>query len=125
MQRGAALAAYYAAADLFIYPSATETFGNVITEAMASGLPVVAFDYAAAAEHIRSGHNGQAVPLDDEAAFQAAAVQLATDAVLRRKLGREARQTAETLSWERVVARLDQTIQSLLQEANHETATAA
>ena len=48
MRIGADLAAHYASADLFLFPSLTETFGNVTLEAMASGLAVVAFDYAAA-----------------------------------------------------------------------------
>ncbi|MGB5064300.1 MAG: glycosyltransferase family 1 protein, partial [Candidatus Competibacter sp.] len=52
MRIGADLAAHYASADLFLFPSLTETFGNVTLEAMASGLAVVAFDYAAARRHI-------------------------------------------------------------------------
>ena len=63
------LAAHYASADLFLFPSLTETFGNVTTEAMASGLPVVAFDYAAAAQLIRDDDNGCLVPFGDDAAF--------------------------------------------------------
>src|SRR5262249_12575129 len=51
------LATHYASADLFLFPSVTETFGNVTPEAMASGLPVVAYDYAAAGELICSGVN--------------------------------------------------------------------
>ena len=57
-RRGDDLAAHYASADLFLFPSLTETYGNVVPEAMASGLPVVAFDYAAAGQFIRHGHNG-------------------------------------------------------------------
>ena len=52
------LAAHYASADVFLFPSLTETFGNVTTEAMASGLPVLAFDYAAAAQLISAGDKG-------------------------------------------------------------------
>jgi UDP-2,3-diacylglucosamine pyrophosphatase LpxH len=58
MRHGEDLAAHYASADLFLFPSLTETYGNVTLEAMASGLPVVAFRMAAAAELIRHGHNG-------------------------------------------------------------------
>ena len=68
-QRGAALAAHYASADLFLFPSQSETFGNVTLEALASGLVVVAFDSAAAGEHIRDGHNGVLARGDDAGAF--------------------------------------------------------
>lgn len=57
-QRGERLAEHYASGDLFLFPSLTETFGNVVLEAMASGLAVVAYDEAAAAQHIRHGHSG-------------------------------------------------------------------
>ncbi len=56
IRTGEELAAHYASADVFLFPSLTETFGNVTLEAMASGLAVVAYDYAAAAQHIRHGH---------------------------------------------------------------------
>jgi glycosyltransferase involved in cell wall biosynthesis len=59
---GEALAAHYASADVLLLPSETETFGNVTLEAMASGLAVVAYDYAAARVHIRSGESGVLVP---------------------------------------------------------------
>lgn len=75
-QRGEALAAHYASADLFLFPSLTETFGNVVSEALASGLPVVAFDYAAASDLIVSGKNGRCVPLGDNTAFIDAAVEV-------------------------------------------------
>ncbi len=51
MQRGEDLARHYASGDVFLFPSKTDTFGNVVTEAMASGLAVVSFDYAAGHEH--------------------------------------------------------------------------
>ncbi len=57
-QRGEALASHYASGDVFLFPSLTETFGNVVLEALASGLGVVAYDQAAAAQHIRHGYNG-------------------------------------------------------------------
>ena len=97
------LARHYASADLFLYPSLTETFGNVLTEAMASGLPVVAFNYAAAARYLRANENGLPVPLDDRTAFIAASLKLATYSTLRHRLGAAARQTAEGISWAHVI----------------------
>ena len=122
MRSGVNLAQHYASSDLFLFPSTSETFGNVILEAMACGLPVVAFDYAAAREYIRSGENGIAVTLDDNEAFIAAGVKLAGDAGLRRRMGVEANRTAHSLNWEQVVGQLHRTIHKILHEVRHETA---
>ncbi len=98
------LARHYASADAFLYPSLTETFGNVVTEAMASGLAIGAFDYAAAARYLRHGENGLLAPLNDENAFLDAATVLADgDPRPRRRLGFVARATAETIPWSRVI----------------------
>ncbi|MBS0544255.1 MAG: glycosyltransferase family 1 protein [Proteobacteria bacterium] len=102
MRTGEDLAAHYASADLFLFPSLTETFGNVTLEAMASGLCAVAYDYAAAAEVTRDLENGLCAPRGDEAAFIARAVGAATDGVLRRRLAERARASAERYDWERV-----------------------
>ncbi len=104
---GVDLAAHYASGDLFLFPSLTETFGNVVTEAMASGLAVIAFDDAAAHAYIRSGHNGVTVPVTEPAAFIAASVATARDRQRLRELGLAARHTAEELSWERVLGGLE------------------
>jgi glycosyltransferase involved in cell wall biosynthesis len=102
MRVGEDLAAHYASADLFLFPSLTETYGNVTLEAMASGLGVVAYDCAAAAEVIRAGEEGLTVRAGDEAGFVAAAVRIACDDELRRKLGGAARARAETLDWDHI-----------------------
>lgn len=101
MRSGADLAAHYASADLFLFPSLTETFGNVALEALASGLPVVAFDRAAAGELIRSGENGFLAPPDDAAAFVAAAVAAATGNTLGI-LKNHARVSVVAQDWERI-----------------------
>jgi glycosyltransferase involved in cell wall biosynthesis len=79
MQRHQELAAYYASADLFLFPSLTETFGNVTIEALASGLPVLAFDTAAAADWVRHEDNGWLVPLGGDEAYPALAASLARE----------------------------------------------
>lgn len=102
MRTGADLAAHYASGDLFLFPSLTETYGNVTVEAMASGLAVVAYDYAAAREHVRHGENGLTAPCGDADRFVALAVELAADPQRRRALGERARATALPLSWENI-----------------------
>ena len=101
------LARHCASADIYIHASLTETFGNVLTEAMASGLAVAGFDYAAARQFIRNGENGISVPVDRPDSLVAAAASLATDAELRRRLRRAARATLEAQSWETVIARFE------------------
>ena len=68
VQRGVELARHFASADLFLFPSLTETFGNVTLEALASGLPAVTFDYGAAREHLRADC-GRRVRFGDEERF--------------------------------------------------------
>ena len=97
------LSAHYASADIFLFPSTSETFGNVTLEAMASGLGIVAYRYAAAREHLVHGYSALLAPMDDEAAFITSAQQLARDPALARRLGAAARQAAEPLTWDRIV----------------------
>ena len=97
-QRGDALAAHFASADLFLFPSLSETFGNVTLEAMASGVATVAFDYGAAHEHLRDGEHGRCIARDDADGYVAAALQLADDAGLRHRMGPSARSTVTALS---------------------------
>jgi len=65
VKTGEELAMYYASSDVFIFPSMSETFGNVVLEAMASGLGVIGYDYAAANMHIKHGINGMLANFDD------------------------------------------------------------
>ncbi|TVR62023.1 MAG: glycosyltransferase family 1 protein [Candidatus Competibacteraceae bacterium] len=104
---GADLAAHYASADLFLFPSLTETFGNVTLEAMASGLAVVAFDYAAAHQHIVHERSGLLAPRGDPAAFVAATRRLAEDPALRQRLGPAARRAVIEFDWERIHGQLE------------------
>ncbi len=102
-KRGDDLARHYASADLFLFPSLTETYGNVTPEAMASGLAVLAFDYAAAAELIRHGHNGLLAPLGDEDAFVRRACDLVSNPVLAAQMRLSARQTAMAQDWVQII----------------------
>lgn len=112
---GTDLAAYYASGDIFLFPSVTETFGNVTPEAMASGLAVLAYDYAAAARLIRHGHNGLLAGFDDAQAFVAQAQQLARAPARVASLRQQARQAASALAWPQVVAEMEALFIGLLQ----------
>ena len=116
VQSGLPLAEHYASADLFLFPSLTETFGNVWLEAMASGLAVVAFDRAAAAELIDEGRNGWRVPGDSATVFATRAAAAASDLATVRAVGRAARAAALVRCWDRIVARVEAQYGRLLSE---------
>jgi glycosyltransferase involved in cell wall biosynthesis len=97
------LSAHYASGDVFLFPSTSETFGNVTLEAMASGLGIVAYCYAAARQHLEHGRSALLAPFDDVEAFLALARRMAREPHLPRELGAAARAAAERLTWERVV----------------------
>jgi glycosyltransferase involved in cell wall biosynthesis len=85
----------------------TETFGNVVPEAMASGLAVMAYDHAAAGQLIRSGENGLLARFDDTAEFCRLARQMAGDLARVRQLGLSARACANRLAWDQVVEAIE------------------
>jgi glycosyltransferase involved in cell wall biosynthesis len=103
-RRGEDLATHYASADLFAFASHTETFGNVTTEALSSGLPVVAFDAGAAHIVVRDGHNGLLVPGTDATGFVSAVVRGVQDGALRHRLREHARVSVQHLDWASIVA---------------------
>lgn len=111
------LARHYASADIYIHASLTETFGNVLTEAMASGLAVAGFHYAAALQFVRDGVTGLSVPCDQPDALVAASVSLSTDAALRTRLRVAARARVEPQSWETVITRFEQDLATVVAEA--------
>lgn len=103
-QVGDALADHYAAGDLFAFSSTTETFGNVVQEAMASGMPVVALRAGGVGEIVRDGETGTL--LDEDAppdAFARALIRLADRADERRSMARAARAYAESQSWDAIM----------------------
>lgn len=105
-RHGADLARHLASADLFLFPSRSETFGNVVLEAMAAGVPQVAFALGAAAEHLCDGRHGACVDGDD-AAFVDAAVRLADAPDARRAMALAGREAMRRLAPEEVVRTLD------------------
>lgn len=104
------IAAHYASADIFLFPSVTETFGNVTLEAMASGLAVVACDYAAARQYIVHGRSGLLAPVGEHGAFVESAAALARDLPRARALGRRAREVVAPLGWHRIVEEFEEVL---------------
>lgn len=121
MRAGEDLAAHYASADIFLFPSTTETFGNVTLEAMASGLAIIAYDYAAAAEHIRHGVSGLLAPLGDEGAFVRHAVDTAVCAPRLAGLRQGAREAARGVDWENVYHEYERVLREVA--GSHERAS--
>jgi len=105
----------YASCDAFVFSSLTETLGLVVLEAMASGLPVIATPAGGVADHLRDGENGLAFPPRDSAAMAHRMVQLVLGQAQHRRLAHAARLTAESLSWEAELDRLDASYRELCQ----------
>ena len=110
------LAMHYASADMFFFPSMSETFGNVTMEAMASGNAVLAYNYAAAAEYLRHNENGLVAEFDRPRQFIELAGSLANQPDRIAQLGRNARQTAITADWEKVHDKFEQVLIRLTHE---------
>jgi glycosyltransferase involved in cell wall biosynthesis len=119
LQRGESLARWYASADLFVFPSRSETFGNVVMEAMASGLPVVAFDSPGVNEQVVHGSTG--LILEGDAELPEAIRLLSGDPGVRALLGRNARRSAEKRAWEPIFDSLEQRYELLIRR--HRTKT--
>jgi glycosyltransferase involved in cell wall biosynthesis len=113
MRIGQDLAEHYASADVFLFPSTTETFGNVTLEAMASGLAVVAYDYGAAQQYLRHGVSGLLAPRGDAAEFVRMAAQFARNRNLRSSFGLEARRAAAAASWGRAFDDLERVLRNI------------
>ncbi len=110
---GEKLAACYASSDILLFPSETETFGNVLVEGMASGLAILAYDYAAAAWHGADGGNLLKVRKGDETAFLDAAERL-TDPALRSTLAAGALAKARELGWPGIVGQLEKIFREVI-----------
>jgi glycosyltransferase involved in cell wall biosynthesis len=115
MRTGVDLATHYASGDVFLFPSQTETFGNVTLEAMASGLAVLAYDYAAAHELISHGEHGLLAPFGAAEEFCALAPRLA-DGAYARLLGQAASRRARSMDWAAIYDQFERTLTNVVQE---------
>lgn len=100
------LARAYASSDIFLFPSDTETFGNVTLEAMASGLPTICADAAGSRDLVDDGTTGRLCPPGDAAAFVEATCELIADASLRDRMSTAAFERAQDFMWSNVLGRI-------------------
>jgi len=107
LERKSRLPDLYANCDAFVFASITETLGLVVLEAMASGLPVIAAPAGGVRDHLKDGKNGLSCSEGDAGSMAAAMVRLAEDWGLTQRLARGARRTAESLTWNAELNRLD------------------
>ena len=112
------LARHYASADMFVFPSMSETYGNVVNEAMASALGIVAFDYAAAAEMIEHERTGLLVPFGDERSFIDTAVALCQQPVRYAQMGNAARLRVESQRWSQIADQFLDILRQTLETAH-------
>jgi glycosyltransferase involved in cell wall biosynthesis len=101
------LAAYYASSDLFVFPSQTETFGNVTLEALASGIPVLAFDCAAARDWVQRGINGWLVAENNPDGFAAQAVSVVNNKDVLDQITHSTRQQVVHLDWDQIAEQVE------------------
>lgn len=106
------LARHYASADIFLMGSTSETFGNVVVEAMASGLVGLSYDYAAGKQFVKSGENGYLAPLDDAEAFKQMTVEIVENPQAWPAIRAAARATTESYPWSRTIDRFAKLLES-------------
>ena len=104
---GDALSTAYASADVFFFPSVTETFGIVTLEAMASGLPAVCANATGSASLVKPGDTGFLVEETDKPGFADAIARLVSDPALRRRMGANAVARSRSYSWRRAMETLE------------------
>jgi glycosyltransferase involved in cell wall biosynthesis len=112
VQRGQDLSRWYASGDIFAFPSQSETFGNVVLEAQASGLAVVGFDCQGVNEQVVSEENGLLVPPDGD--MVPSLQRLCESVELRRLFGSAARARALQLDWKPIFDDLERRYQAII-----------
>jgi glycosyltransferase involved in cell wall biosynthesis len=114
--KGEALSAAYCAADIFVFPSAIETFGLVVAEAMAAGLPVVTSRVGGVPELIESGVNGYIFEPNDIQQMITDVKLLAEDLALRQQIGQRAHASVQDLTWSAIMDDLVKDYQRVIAE---------
>jgi glycosyltransferase involved in cell wall biosynthesis len=119
---GEALAEAYASADLFLHCSVSETFGLVVLESFASGVPVVARDMGGPSDTVDDGVSGFLTPPDDLSAFVDKVVLLANDCTLRSRFGGSALKQAREATWDKINNKVAWEMASTIQQREEELA---
>ena len=101
------LANYYASSDLFVFPSLTETFGNVTLEALASGIPVLAFDCAAARDWVQTDVNGWLIPENKPEEFALKVVEIFKSETLLEAVTFSTRKQIVHLDWDQIAEQVE------------------
>jgi glycosyltransferase involved in cell wall biosynthesis len=117
---GKELARSYASSDIFLFPSETETFGNVTLEAMASGLPCVVADAPGSKSLVESGVNGYLAPPRDAEAFAGQVSKIIDNKERREEMAKSARRKALAYSWNKVNGKLLKNYQDAVEDKSHE-----
>ena len=110
-QHGDALSRWYASADVFAFPSRSETFGNVVLEAQSAGLPVVGYDCQGVSERVTHGEDGLLTPPDGDLAD--ALEMFCVSRAARERFAAAARRTAERQDWKPIFDRLERRYRDL------------
>ncbi|MBD3368721.1 MAG: glycosyltransferase [Candidatus Eisenbacteria bacterium] len=113
--KGEDLATAYASSDIFVFPSENETFGNVVMEAMASGVPVIAARRGGPVEHVVDGRNGFLHTPGSVGELSGLVRLVATNTKLASDLARGAREYASTRTWEAVMDGLLEKYETLIE----------
>ncbi|HWP96957.1 MAG TPA: glycosyltransferase family 1 protein [Syntrophomonadaceae bacterium] len=111
---GVELASIYASADVFVFPSTTETFGNVVLEAMASGLPVIATKVGGVSDNLLDEYNGLAFQSGDPVDLAEKVARLVSNRKLLENLGTQALLYAQERSWDRVFDQYIKTVEAVI-----------
>jgi len=112
---GIQLAEAYASANVFVFASQVETFGNVVLEAMASGLPIIAYDYACAQLHAKHTQTGWLIPIGQVDLFAQCVLQLPDNQTLKR-MGYQAMQDVQTIGWKHPVQQFERALYQVTQD---------
>ena len=109
------LAILYASADILLFPSLTETFGNVTLEAMASATPVLAFDCAAASDFVTNHHNGWLIDSTQPQAYINRALDITLDASAMHQARLHTRASIEHLGWDEIAQQVEDIFQAAIE----------